>query len=88
VGVYVDGGGVWGGGVCDGGAESFVAVVTGGVVVVGVLSLVRMDFIQSVVDPGLHLVEALVGLKTSFLWIHKSLNLAHVHATVSWKLAV
>jgi hypothetical protein len=54
----------------------------------GVLILVRMDFIQSVVEPGLHLVEALVGFKSSFLWIHKSLNLAHVDAVVPWKLAI
>jgi hypothetical protein len=88
MGVYVDGGGVWGGGVCNGGADSFVAVVAGGIMGVGVLILVRMDLIESVVKPGLHLVEALVSFKSAFLWIHKSLDLAHVDAVVSWKLTI
>jgi hypothetical protein len=88
VGIYVDGGRVWRGGVCNGGADSFVAMVARGVMGVGVLILVRMDLIESVVEPGLHLVEALVGFKSAFLWIHKSLDLAHVDAVVSWKLAI
>jgi hypothetical protein len=88
MGVYVDGRGIWRGGICNGGANSFIAMVAGGVMGVGVLILVRMGFIQSVVEPSLHLIEALVGFKSAFLWIHKSLDLAHVDAVVSWKLAI